>query len=263
MPTVMDIARHVEMLAGHGLAGDEGVQHGDAQREVTGATVAWMATPDAIAAAGEAGHELLIAHESLYYPYDVLHAEQPPAGWRDWKVNRERRALLDRYGLTFMRIHGSADEICVFDAFAERLGLGGPVFAERLVKVYRIEPRSLRDLVRHVKERLGMAMVRVAAGGRDMDRPVERVGLPWGGLGLFVNVSYQQRLVERGCDVFIAGESDNYGFRFAVESGIPMIETSHELSENPGLEVFAAMLAGAFPEVRFQFHGNGCIWLPQ
>ena len=46
------------------------------------------------------------------------------------------------------------------------------------------------------------------------------VGLPWGGLGLFVNVGYQQALVARDCDVFIAGESDNLGFRFAVESGV-------------------------------------------
>ena len=58
---------------------------------------------------------------------------------------------------------------------------------------------------------------------------VSRIGLPWGGLGLFVNVGYQQALVEQGCDLFIAGESDNYGFRFAQECGIPMIETSHEI----------------------------------
>ncbi|NOY75007.1 MAG: hypothetical protein GXP32_04360 [Kiritimatiellaeota bacterium] len=58
-----------------------------------------------------------------------------------------------------------------------------------------------------------------------------RVGLPWGGLGLFVNVAYQQFLFEHGCDVFIAGESDNMGFRFAEECGIPMIETSHEVNK--------------------------------
>ena len=81
---------------------------------------------------------------------------------------------------------------------------------------------------------------------------MHRVGLPWGGLGLFVNVGYQQRLIEQGCDVFIAGESDNYGFRFAAECGIPMIETSHELSENDGLRRFAEMLSGGFPDVQFR-----------
>jgi putative NIF3 family GTP cyclohydrolase 1 type 2 len=89
---------------------------------------------------------------------------------------------------------------------------------------------------------------------------VHRVGLPWGGLGLFVNVGYQQRLIEQGCDLFIAGEADNYGFRFAAECGIPMIETSHELSENDGLRQFVNTLYGRFPDVQFQFFENECVW---
>jgi penicillin-binding protein 2 len=48
----------------------------------------------------------------------------PPANWRDWPVNRARTALLDRYGLSGVRLHGSADELAVFDTFAEMLGLG-------------------------------------------------------------------------------------------------------------------------------------------
>ncbi|MCX6992580.1 MAG: Nif3-like dinuclear metal center hexameric protein [Kiritimatiellaeota bacterium] len=259
MTKLPDIIRHIEELAGHRLGKDEGVHHGNACIPVTSATVAWMASPDAIEAAGQSGHQVLICHESLYYPYDVLYSSQPPPDWKSWKVNRQRRELLERYGLTCLRIHGSADEICIFDAFAELLGLGKPVIAEGLVKVYEIPGCPLDELVRNVKRRMGMAAVRVA-DGRDMQRTVRRVGLPWGGLGLFVNVGYQQRLAELGCDVFIAGESDNYGFRFAAESGIPMIETSHELSENPGLRRFTALLAQAFPNVTFRFYENECIW---
>ena len=92
---------------------------------------------------------------------------------------------------------------------------------------------------------------------------MRRVGLPWGGLGLFVNVGYRQRLIEVGCDVFIAGESDSYGFRFRVELGIPMIETSHEDSENPGLRHFTDLLAAAFPQVAFPFYENANIWVWQ
>jgi putative NIF3 family GTP cyclohydrolase 1 type 2 len=77
---------------------------------------------------------------------------------------------------------------------------------------------------------------------------------------LFVNVGYQQALVEQNCDVFIAGESDNYGFRFAQECGIPMIETSHEISENNGLKRFAKILAQELPEVKINFYENKCVW---
>jgi len=218
-----------------------------------------MATPDAIQAAAESGDELLIAHESLYYPYDVTNIVNPPADWKQWKVNRQRRSLLEQHNLALLRLHGSLDEICIFDTFAEILELGEAVFADGLVKVYEIPACPLHVLVERVKERVGMTQLRVAAAG-DINRTVCRVGLPWGGLGLFVNVGYQQSLVAQGCDVFIAGESDNYGFRFAAECGIPMIETSHEVSENPGLARFTAMLADAFPGVEFRFHENECIW---
>jgi putative NIF3 family GTP cyclohydrolase 1 type 2 len=255
---VHDVVAYVESLTGHPLNRDEGIQHG-ADRPVTGVTLCWMATPDAIHAAGERGDELLIGHESLYYPYDVINNPNPPARWEAWQVNRQRRELLNRFGLTFLRVHGSLDEISVLDCFVDRLGLGAAVYVDGLVKIFEISPRTVGELVERVKVRMGMPALRVCAP-RGLDQVVHRAGLPWGGLGLFVNVGYQQRLIEQGCDLFIAGESDNYGFRFAVECGIPMIETSHELSENDGLRHFVEMLSGRFPDVQFRFFENECVW---
>jgi hypothetical protein len=96
MRSISDIVHTVEEATGRALDGDEGVQHGTGTRELTGATVAWMATPDAIQAAGEAGHELLIVHESLYYPYDVIHSKSPPHRWEEWQINRQRLSLRRR-----------------------------------------------------------------------------------------------------------------------------------------------------------------------
>ena len=79
-------------------------------------------------------------------------------------------------------------------------------------------------------------------------------------MALFVNVGYQQQLIEQGVDLLIAGETDNYGFRFAQELGIPMIETSHELSENRGLRHFTEMLSQKFPKTEFLFYENKCVW---
>ncbi len=264
MTTIQDIISHVESLTGHPINRDEGVHFGPSERDVTGATVAWMATPDAIRAAGRAGHQLLIGHESLFYPYDVVNADSPPPGWEDWQVNAQRSRLLTEYGLTHLRLHGSVDEICIFDDFAALLGLGDPVYVDGFVKVFEMPERSIRSWAGQVEEAMGMNGLRIA-GVNDMDQDgmdqmVSRIGLPWGGLGLFVNVGYQQALVEQGCDLFIAGESDNYGFRFAQECGIPMIETSHEICENPGLAHFTAILAEAFPQVDFRFYGNPCVW---
>jgi putative NIF3 family GTP cyclohydrolase 1 type 2 len=259
MITIKDIIVFTEKLSGHLLNRDEDVHHGSADRQVTGVTVCWMANPAAAAAAGQRGHELLIGHESLYFPYDVVNSADPPAGWEDWPTNRQRRQALERHGLTFLRLHGSLDEICIFDDFVSLLGLGAPAYVDGLVKVFDIEPCTLRELVERVKVRLNLPHLRVSMPG-GLQQRVRRVGLPWGGLGLFVNVGYQQQLIEQGCDVFISGESDNYGFRFAEEYGIPTIETSHEVSENPGLRHFTEMLAASFPAVEFCFFENGCAW---
>jgi putative NIF3 family GTP cyclohydrolase 1 type 2 len=247
-----DIIEFVTEAIKHPLHSDEGVQHGSAESPVRHALVTWMATKEALSEAAKAGADLVIGHESLYYPYNAVNRTDLPEGWQDWPVNRARRMLLDEHGITFARLHGSLDDLCIFDVFAEKLGLGEPEAAERLAKVYRIAPCTLRALIERVKDRIGMRPLRVSAP-RGLEQQVSRVGLPWGGLGLFVNVGYQQKLLEMGCDVLIAGESDSYGFRFSAECGVPMIETSHEDSENPGLRRFCELLRGRFSDLQVTF----------
>ena len=98
-------------------------------------------------------------------------------------------------------------------------------------------------------------MLRVSAP-KGLDQIVSKIGLPWGGMGLVNNIGYQQKLIELGADVFISGESDNYAFRFAAECGIPVIETDHDVSENPGISSFADMLQERFPELDVSFYEN-------
>lgn len=257
--TTRDIVAYVEALSGHALNEDEGVQHGNADRPVHHIWLCWMATADALRAAGQSGADLVVTHESLYYPYNAYHRQDNPLGWEDWPTNRQRRTLLEQYDLVLLRAHGSLDEICIYDAFAALLGLGSPSEAEGLERIYDIAPCSLHMLVARVKKAVGLPAVRVSAP-QGMGQIVRRIGLPWGGLGLFVNVAYQQKLIARSCDVMIAGESDDYGFRFASELGIPMIETGHEISENPGLTPFSELLRTRFPHLRVTTYLCGASW---
>jgi len=262
MPSAADIIRYVERLSGHSLNRDEGVQHGDADRSVERVVVCWMATCDALAFAGAQGAQLVLAHESLYYPYDAIVRSDNPIGWQDWQTNRQRRELLDSLELVLLRVHGSLDEICIYDDFRRQLGLGDPLHVDGLARVFGITPCCLDQLVQQVKEATGMSHLRVCAPN-GLDQIVRCVGLPWGGLGLFVNVQYQQRLIEMGCDVMIAGETDNYGFRFSAECGIPMIETGHEISENEGLKHFCEMLQTRFESLDILFYQCEPIWQMQ
>ena len=254
-----DVIGFVERSTGHALNHDEGVHHGAANAVLESVVVSWMATPEGLAFAGSVGAGLFIGHESLYFPYDAAVREDNPEGWEAWPTNARRRELLEKHGMTFLRVHGSMDEMTILDDAASMLGLGDAVFADGFVRVYEIEECSYGELIELVKSRMGMDHVRVTMADA-LDRRVRRIGLPWGGLGLFVNVSYQQEVLARGVDALIAGEADNYGFRFGAECGVPMIETSHEVSENPGIERFASMLGREFADLTVRYHGLGRVW---
>lgn len=260
MVRIKDVEKMVERMTGHSLGSDEGIHYGESDRVIEKMTVCWMATPEAIRYSGKRGDDLILCHESLYQPYGANYTKDVPPEWENWLVNVQRNELLDEYGLSCLRIHGSADSICIYDVFAENLGLGEPVVTiDPVRKVFEIPECALGSLVERVKSTFNMPSIRVAMAG-DLEQKVKRVGLPWGGLGLSVNVAYQEFLVEQGCDVFIAGESDNYGMRFAQECGISMIETSHEVSENHGLRKFARIIAEEFPELDVDFYENHRVW---
>ena len=256
---VSAVIKAIEGLSGHRLNSEEGLFHGSMDSEVKGVTVCWMASPDAIESAGKKGDGLIIAHESLYFPYELGDSRKHTPDWPEWKTNKQRKYLLEKYNINLIRIHSSADKFNILDDFAAKLGLGQAVQNEYPVKIYEIPATTLKDMLKRVSSSLNMKDMRYTAPV-GLDAKVHRIGLPWGGMGLFVNVSYQEALIKNSVDLLIAGETDNYGFRFPLECGIPMIETSHEISENPGLANYTNALADKMPELKFNFFENKCIW---
>lgn len=256
--TVRDIIAWLESRKGQTLNRDEGVMFGDIGREVTGATVCWMPSPANIAAAAAAGHELLIHHESFLHPCP-LEQKQDLHTLR-WPVNAQRFTGLAKADMVAARLHGTIDELWIYDEFAARLGLTNVIAGTSCSKVFEIDPTPLEELVARVKRLVPMPALRrthVKPG-----RIVRKVGLPWGGLALFVNVHYMQRLIDMvpDIDVMIAGETDAYGFRFCTELGIDVIETSHEISENAGLGLFAQALAKQFPHLDVRHIADEVVW---
>lgn len=250
----LEVGRFIEQLAPP-RGQEEGFRWGDPQAEVSGVLVCWMPTLEAIEHCTGQGLSLLITHEELHCPYP----------WRgggleqhlDWRVNRRRISLLARGDITVYRAHGMLDRFCILDDFAELLALPQPSVKEGYHRVYDIEPLPLAELIEQVKERTGMPALRVTG---DLRQQVGRVGLPWGGLGLSVNSSFLNALMQYSPDVLIAGESDEYAMRMVADCGVAMIETGHAVSEDPGLEHFARHLAESFPGLRVVFHRCGPAW---
>ena len=137
------------------------------------------------------------------------------------------------------------------------LELGEPTTTERGTRVWEISECSVRELVDRAKRISGLPAIRVSAP-HGLEQTVSRVGLLVGGAGLCPNGGAFEPYIRAGCDVLIAGETDNYGFRYAAECGIPLIETSHEVCEMPGFRHFSGLLARAFPNLAVSFYENSC-----
>jgi len=231
---------------------EEGFKLGDPEAEVTGVLVCWMATVAALEQAISERCNLVICHETLFYPQSA-----PIDAERCWRTNRLRMQLMHQGGMVVYRAHGKLDRLCIFDDFAAALGLGDVVAGEGYGRIFHVPATPVRELVERAKQATGVPVVRVVG---DLDRRVERIGLPWGGLGLFVNIGFMQRLVENGAEAGIAGETDEYAMRFAEDAGMALVETSHAACENIGLRHVAAMLADAHPGLNVAFHECGPGW---
>jgi len=252
-----EIGRFMAQLnPGRPLGMDEGFRWGDPEIEVNGVMVAFFPTVETIEHCAAEGMNLLIVHELLQMPYP-WRGEGNLEQHLTWRVNFNRISRLARHGITLFRAHGTLDAFCIHDRFVELLGLGELVAGEGFATIYERERVPLRELVEDVKRRTGMPAVRVTG---DLDRVVGRVGLPWGGTGLSVNAGFINAVLEHDPDVLIAGESDEYAMRMVHDCDVPLIETGHAISEEPGLEWFAAHLAERFPELRVIFHRCAPAW---
>ena len=244
---VKDLVAYAERLKGSGLNADEGVLYGDPEAEAEGVLLTWMATVPALEAAAREGCNVVLCHELFYFcPIGATLRPQHPA----WVPNRARLRAAAAGGLTVLRVHGSLDLICIYDDFAAALGIENPAPGTGWHKVFPIPETTVEALVERVKTTLGLPQVRVAG---DLDKRVSCVGLPWGGLGLDSNIGYIESCLELGADVLIAGEADEYGFSFANDAGVPMIETGHSVSENIGMRHFGEMLREEFAGLRTVF----------
>jgi len=255
----LDVIRFVTERTGHPLNDDEGITFGPRTRVISGITVAFTLTAEVVAAAVKAGHNCIIHHEWLTF-FSAYFGDKERHDL-SWPVNQKRIALLAKHELTCMRIHGSADELYIFDETARQLGLnegigtdGSAIYCR---KVFKSPKPTFGELIDHVKRATGMPALRTTLDSPS--RPVSRVGMPWGGMGLFINIAYVQGLIDAGADTLICGETDNHAFRVASESGLAVIETSHEVSEVQGLRVFAEALQAHF-KLNVRFVDTPCIW---
>lgn len=257
MPTFEDIFRYLEKKTGVSRHGDEGIHFGDPDRALKHVLLCWLATPEALQEAGRLGCDAVIGHETLWYPYDAAVNNNNPVGWSRWDVNTRRRELLEKHDLSFARIHMLLDYYNISEEFARLLGFTGNCDLMGYMRLYRTAPTPVIRLLEQTRMAFGVEHMRVAAP-RGKTHQVSNI-LCAG--GAFMNC---ERLIEElhklSVDMVITGEVHDLSLRMCHEYGITLIETSHEVSENPGLKKFATDLEKIFPKLKVSFYENPRIW---
>ena len=232
---------------------DGGFIHGKESDVVHGILVTWMATLESIEYAVEKVLNLMICHEDPFFEetgqaqmYRWTTPDDEKAYEKPDHPNQKFKGALEESGskLTLLQIHYGLDRLCIFDEFTNFLELGKPLVNAGYESVYTLpSPMNVRELAEKVASKLNLASIRVIG---DLNRKVQYSGNLWGGVGLSSNRYWMRKQIENGADVLICGETDEIAMMFALAYDVPLIVTSHVLSENIGLKIFVDILQKQF-----------------
>jgi dinuclear metal center YbgI/SA1388 family protein len=255
--TIADLLESIAPLESARQGDVNGFVIGSPDIEITGIGVCWTPTLSVLDHCIAQGLNLIISHEApLFYdvPVPWLHTQQTEMK----SANIVRLQCYHKHGISVYRCHTNWDVAPVVgncDAFGRAMGWTQEVARGYLTRVYRIEPTTVGELARWVKQSTGLEYIRVSG---DLSAVVEFVGTGIGGVGQRYN--YPEELAYLGADAAVFGEVIDYAFRHAVELGLPLIETGHIASENFGLCRLADLLRDHCGGVQVTFFDSGQPW---
>lgn len=219
----------------------DGLLCGPAGAPLHGIAVGWQATLPALQEAHELGCDLFITRQPLFYAPLWPSADAPTAA-----LDEHKRAWLEATGMAVYRCRESWDaypRLGAADAWATFLGLGDPLAADGLQRVYAVSSTTVWELVFRLGARvaeLGEQAVRLV--GRRA-RMVQRLGLAVG------DDADVRRLAALGAEAILAADDAIRHWRDSAwlqEQGLPLLLVNQQASETPGLRGLAAHLQDCF-----------------
>lgn len=235
-----------------GIAADRatgflGFRFGDRNSEITGIGVAWTLSVEVVQQALDKGLNMLIIHEpDLFRGYDSLfHTNMQPA---TIPFNLRKMKMLLDGGICVYTAHTNWDlqmEVGMAPTLAKFLGFDDLVKWDVGVGVFRLRDMTFGRLVAHVKQRMGLPLLRVHG---DDAMPVGTVVLGYGSIG-----SEAEAVLVNNAQAGIFGELREWPFFHAREAGIGIIETTHLRSESIGFSSVVTEMSKRLPGERFEF----------
>jgi putative NIF3 family GTP cyclohydrolase 1 type 2 len=226
------------------------VKSGDPERRIGKAGVCWFADLGTMMAAHEAGCELLVVHEPIFWDH---RADEPH--WRALAPGITKQRFLDETGLVVLRAHDTWDqwpEIGIRDSWAAGLGLTKRVKESTehgYHALYEIAPQPLRCFAQYIAEK-------IRPTGEDsvqaMGNPDRIVSHPALGVGC---IGPDKEMVDAGADVVIVcydGAPYWMVRERLFEQGAAVITVEHGTSEMWGIENLCRHLETVYPSVSWE-----------
>ncbi|MFC5408504.1 Nif3-like dinuclear metal center hexameric protein [Larkinella bovis] len=227
------------------------LKSGTADQKVTGIVSTMFATMEVIEKAAQLGANFIIVHEPTFYN----HADET-----DWLKNdevfRKKFALLEKHGIAVWRFH---DYWHSHRPDGIRMGvvtaLGWEKFMdEKNPRILTLPaPSSLKQIVSHAKEKLGIATMRIVG---DPAQPCRRILLMPGASG---GRSHIQGIQEEKPDLILCGEISEWEtaeyVRDARQQGQPLSLgiLGHIMSEAPGMQWLVPWLQPKVPGLKITY----------
>jgi len=233
---------------------DGGFFSGSPGSEVRSVMLCWQLSLQALKLAAARGCDTILCHE---WPFFNEKYELPPYRWltpqgaADIGIrhpNEGRRALIAQHSFTVVQAHYGWDRYCMFEAFSAACGL---------TKLHRDRGwESVFDLGKEIPVgelasalRKGLNITGTIRVTGDLNRKVRRIANLWGGMGLSGNIYWVNHAIQGGAEAAIAGEMDECFMSYVQDADFPVIETSHQLSEEFGVRTYAAELRRRWPNL--------------
>lgn len=249
MTMVADVLSYLETLAPRSMKMDwdnVGLLCGSKKQPVTKILVALDPFEGVCREAAEVGAQLIVTHHPL-----IFRAAKSVTD--DTSIGRSIMELI-RHRISAINAHTNLD--CapggVNDVLAERLGLSdiqvvnptGVDAAGRpwgLLRRGTVEPQTMEQFLAAVKEKLDCQGMRYVNSGK----PVQHVAVGGGSCA-----GEMLDALAAGCDTFVTADVKYNQFWDAYDLGLNLIDAGHFQTENPVVEVLAAKLREAFPDVQ-------------
>ncbi|MCM8758741.1 MAG: Nif3-like dinuclear metal center hexameric protein [Candidatus Omnitrophica bacterium] len=234
---------------------DDAIVFGDENTEVKGIGVTWSPTIKVLSEAAKLDLNFVITHEFLFWGHSETIWFKSDKDVMKKKPNALRHKILQEKQMTVYNTHKNWDAASgwgMCDAFPKLLGFEKEINRGRFIRVHEIEPMKIKYLAGIIKEKMKIPVVRVAG---DTERKVSKIATAVGGLGQIYGIAEEP--YNLGAEVVVFGEAVDYAIRCCVENNMVAIETSHVLSENPGVKNLAKKIKEKFPQTKVEFLDAG------